>query len=139
MLLENFQLLARFFQTIWRHTGRWCAKKGVDFDQGLKYFLNSISKHTKNHKHQESEFLTGSERFFIDFDKMSCLSLFNDLCGCFFFQKNHKQSITSYAFDTNARRERDFRVENSQNDTCIYDFRRRRTNFIRFCCFFIDF
>ena len=41
-----------------------------------------------------------------------------------------------YVVDTNARPERDFQVENSQNGTVILDFRSTRTHFITCLTFF---
>ena len=49
--------------------------------------------------------------------------------------ENHQKSIKSNFFDTNARRERDFQVENNQNGTGIIDFRSSGTHFMTFLCF----
>ena len=88
----------------------------------------------KQIKNNDFDFLTGSERFFDDFDKMIFLHFF-----VFFFRKCPKiikKTTTSHVFGTNARRERDFHGENSQNGTGIINFRSTGTHFMTFFMFF---
>ena len=54
----------------------------------------------------------------------------------YFFLQNFKQMSKSDVSDTNGRRKRDFRVENSQNEVGEIDFRCTGTNFITFFDFF---
>ena len=108
-----------------------CDKKGVDFDQGLKYFL----KLTKKIKNRDFEFLTGSERFFDDFEKMNF-----SICFEFFdFSENLQKSIKSYVSDTNGWRESDFQVETIQNEVGEVYFRCTGTHFMTFFQFCLSF
>ena len=49
--------------------------------------------------------------------------------------KIFKNLSKSYVFDTNARRESDFQVENSPNGTVVIDFGSTGTHFIDFSVF----
>ena len=84
-------------------------------------------------KNHNFDFLTGSERFFGDFEKNIFSTFFQNFS---IFCENHQKSLKRNVFGTNARRERDFQVENSQNGTGIIDFRSTGTHFMTFVCFF---
>ena len=88
------------------------------------------SKNWKIYKNRDFNFLTGSARFFDDFEKNIFVATF------FIFSKNLQKLIKSDVSDTNGRRESDFHVEISQNYTIRTDFRSTRINFITFFIFF---
>ena len=102
-----------------------CDKKGVDFDQGLKYFLKLSKKFKKSRFWIFDRFRTIFWRFW----KKNIFYLF------IFFFENLQKSIKSDVFDTNGARERDFHEETIAIDTGETDFRSTVTHFMNFSTF----
>ena len=62
---------------------------------------------------------------------------FRDFCKFSKKYGNLQQLIKSDVFDTNARRENDFQVENTPIGTIVIDFRSMGTHFIDFSVFLV--